>query len=122
MPNASVHGFGMGHDRTEHGHVPRSGTRSAAAHAPSSDRMPPQGGTHLSGPYQSPGDLRSLALTLRQRGRTGALAPSDVARYCDRILENAAEWERQQRAAACLPLLDRLGLTIVRPANEGPKR
>ena len=70
----------------------------------------------MSGPFQSPTDLRSLAMALRQKGRTRTLTPDDATRYSEWILENAAEWERQQRTAACLPLLNRLGLTVARPA------
>ena len=65
-------------------------------------------------PFQSPTDLRSLASALRQRGRTGTLTRDDIDRYCDWILENAAEWERQQRIAACLPLLELFGFAVPR--------
>ena len=68
----------------------------------------------MSPPFQSPTDLRSLASALRQRGRTGALTRDDIDRYCDWIMENAAEWERQQRNAACLPLLKLLGFAVPR--------
>ena len=68
----------------------------------------------LNAPFQSPTDLRSLASALRQRGRTGTLTRDDIDRYCDWILENAAEWERQQRSAACLPLLKLLGFAVPR--------
>ena len=68
----------------------------------------------MSAPFQSPTDLRSLASALRQRGRNGTLTRDDIDRYCDWILENAAEWERQQRNAACLPLLELLGLAAPR--------
>ena len=74
----------------------------------------------MSSPFQSPTDLRSLAAALRQRGRNGALTRDDVERYCNWILENAAEWERQQRNEACLPLLRLLGFAVPRRQFNHP--